>query len=300
MVGSKVNKWMFFCVIFLALFLTACPYESEVPLENPLKAKIDVLLLGQWGPAEKKDRESGVITIYAYNNHGHVLVVEDPGGKNLTVMRAISTRIGKEKFLSVQELNTTAPLDRKWIFAKYTISGDKLKYRVVDEKLFTGKYPSSSSLCAFIRNNINNPRLFGDNQTEVLRRVYPHAKSELPPLELLKSNYKQASFVVTIVLSGLETEKIVRADNGSIGYIVTKESGTVLKSFKGNLREGTTITYHDWLEHRPGWKYSRRGILLVFLKKDPKTGALRTIGEASVFRMTSELNKAMPQLTRSL
>ncbi len=286
-------------VISFIFLLTGCPYESEVSLGSPQKTKIDEMLLGRWKPIRDGEKPSGFLTIYAFNKHEYLIIAQDLGESAVMLMRAFGTVIDGEKFLNVQDLKSTDVKNNKWLFVNYSVIDDRLKYKVVDEKLFTSKYTSTGKLVVFIRKNLRNPDLYGDNTAEVLQRLYPKSKNGVPPLDLIKSNYKKALFVVTVRLNELEIQKSVRADNGSIGYVITRESGTILRTFKGPLKPGLRITYHDWLEYQPEWKHSRGGILLVFLQKDPKTGAFKTIGEASVFRMTSELNKMILPLTRS-
>lgn len=65
----------------------------------------------------------------------------------------------------------------------------------------------------------------------------------------------------------------------------------MIQSFKGDLKAGEKIVFHDWLEYSPNWKKARAETLLVFLKRDTNAQEFKTIGEAAVFPYNSELVK---------
>ncbi len=127
-------------------------------------------------------------------------------------------------------------------------------------------------------------------------RQVAQKETPLPPLELLQSNYEQAPFVVLLKVTDKEIEQTIFADDGSPGYIITRESGTVLESFKGDLQIGEKVVFHDWLEYHPGWQKERGKSLLVFLKPDPNTPDLKTIAEAAVFNYHPELIKMIKMI----
>ncbi len=117
--------------------------------------------------------------------------------------------------------------------------------------------------------------------------------------ELLESNYDRADLVVGVEITSLAVEKEIRADSGETGYVVTRESGIVSEVYKGDVQPGTEITYNDWAEYSPSWKNNRKGVLLVFLKKDRKSKVYRTIGEGSVFTLSPEIKTFMRSLRRN-
>ena len=120
--------------------------------------------------------------------------------------------------------------------------------------------------------------------------------ASVPPYELIQSNYEQASQVVAINIDSREIEKRVYADDGALGYIVSRETGIVLRVYKGSLKPGQAITYHDWLEFQPGWKSALPDTNLVFLTQHPKTRIYHTIGEASVFPLTERLEEIITEI----
>ena len=116
-------------------------------------------------------------------------------------------------------------------------------------------------------------------------------ESLLPPHELIQSNYEHAFIVVLLRTISREIEQRIFADDGSPGYIITRENCKVLESLKGELLVGETIVFHDWLEYSPTWQVERAESLIVFLKRDEKTQNFKTIAEAAVFEYDSELIK---------
>ncbi len=114
----------------------------------------------------------------------------------------------------------------------------------------------------------------------------------------LKSNFEQAELVVVMDVDSIEISRKIKADEGSIGYLVIKQSGTVRKTYKGNVLPGSRVTFVDWIEYSNSWEKNRKGSLLVFLKKDPETGAYRTIGEGGVLRYDSDIRGKMECLLK--
>jgi len=125
--------------------------------------------------------------------------------------------------------------------------------------------------------------VFGCSQAKLRSGNEAQKQLPLPPYSLIQSNYEQSSLTVLLKVTSNKIEKTIFADDGSPGYIITRESGTVLHTFKGDLKAGEKIIFHDWLEYNTHWKKERAESLLVFLKKKDNAQTYKTIGEAAVF-----------------
>jgi len=111
----------------------------------------------------------------------------------------------------------------------------------------------------------------------------------MPPKSLIASNYQSAEIVVTVRITKKEIDKTISADDGTPGYLVTKESGIILESFKGTYEAGDEIVFHDWLEYDANWQTWRPDTALVFLRVDEDTKRLKTIAEGAVFDFDPKL-----------
>lgn len=154
--------------LFILPFLWGCPYESTVPLSKSRKAEIDQALLGVWKNTAEEDPFTMIVE--QFNEHEFLLLGMVDGKINREVMRAFVTVIKDERFLNVQEIKDS-PDERKWGLVHYTLSGDTLTIRIVDDKLFDRSFSSSRALSSFIRKNLHNKALYGDVPPMVLQRV---------------------------------------------------------------------------------------------------------------------------------
>jgi hypothetical protein len=94
----------------------------------------------------------------------------EDGKINREVMRAFVTVIEDERFLNVQEIKETYDT-RGWYLVHYALSGDTLTMRIADDKLFTKPFTSSRALSSFVKKNLCNKDLYGDDTPTILQRV---------------------------------------------------------------------------------------------------------------------------------
>jgi hypothetical protein len=161
------NLGILFFLLILPL-LWGCPYESTVPLSRNSKAEIDQALLGAW--KNTAEGEPFIMIIEQFNEHELLIMGMEDGEVQREVMRAFVTVIQDERFLNVQDIDVP-PDKRVWYLAKYTISGDTLTAWTIDDKLFTKPFTSSRALSSFVKKNLHNNDLFGDDTPIVLQRV---------------------------------------------------------------------------------------------------------------------------------
>ena len=166
----KMNRLSFgiLFLLFILPLLWGCPYESEIPLSKSSKAEIDQALLGAW--KNTTEGEQFTMIIEQFNEHELLLLGMKDGAIDRDVMRAFITVIEDERFLNVQEIKETYDT-RGWYLVHYALTGDTLTMRIVDDKLFIKPFTSSRALSSFVKKNLHNKDLYGDDTPTVLQRV---------------------------------------------------------------------------------------------------------------------------------
>ncbi len=166
----RLRKWsigLLLLAVALSL-LPGCPYESEVPLGKSSTAKIDEDLIGEW--YDTKEGEKATLIIHQFNDHEFLIVSKEDGKIHPDMIRAFVTVVKGEKFLNVQEIKASSDT-RGWYLVNYVISGDTLTARTIDDKLFTKPVTSSRALFRFVKKDLRNTDLYGDDAPMVLKRV---------------------------------------------------------------------------------------------------------------------------------
>ena len=164
---GKLSLGILFFLFILPL-LWGCPYESAVPLGKVSRAQIDQGLIGKW--RHTAEGELFTMIIQQFNDHELLIMGIEKGEVQEEVMRAFVTVIKDERFLNLQEIKETYD-KRGWYFVKYSISGDTLMTWTVDDKLFTKPFTSSRALSSFVKKNLRNKDLYGDDTPMILKRV---------------------------------------------------------------------------------------------------------------------------------
>ena len=161
-------------VICSMLCLCACPYESDFPLSKCGEATIDKQLIGQWKLEAKEGEQAGVIMIHRFNDHEYLITAKGENESTAMLMRAFGTIIDGQTFLNVQEISKPGEKKRAWNFVNYSVSEDKLMYKVVEEDLFKKKsFTSPEALYTFIKENLNKKELYDQDDQETLHRIIP-------------------------------------------------------------------------------------------------------------------------------
>ncbi|MGQ9655273.1 MAG: hypothetical protein ACUVXD_14525 [Thermodesulfobacteriota bacterium] len=166
-VKKRSLRWLVLTV-FMPL-LWGCPYESDFPLIPASEAVIDHALIGEWEPVEGQDASPGAMSILPFNERELVIVGTERGKEDVGLLRAISSAVDGELFLSVQEVSSKGP--KRWALVNYQVLGDRLFLRIVDEALFSRRFESSSDLRDFVRVQLNNPDLYGSDRIQLWKRV---------------------------------------------------------------------------------------------------------------------------------
>jgi aminoglycoside phosphotransferase family enzyme len=137
-------------------------------LDKSCKAKIDAELLGAWQSTEKG--ESFTMTIQQFNDHELLITATENGKIQQEAIRAFATVVKDERFLNVQEIKASGEKGG-WYIVRYVVSEGILTTRVVDDKLIKKPFTSSRALYKFIKQNLQNEALYGDDNPMVFQRV---------------------------------------------------------------------------------------------------------------------------------
>lgn len=163
---QKHGAGLLLLIFFLPLLL-GCPYESGVPLSKSSKAKIDTELLGKWENTEKGEP---AIIIRQFNDNELLLLGIEDGDAQHEGLRAFTTVVKGDRFLNVQEIRASGE-ERGWYIVRYTILGETLTVQTVDDKLISNPPTTSKALYGFVKKNLCNKELFGDDPAMVFQRV---------------------------------------------------------------------------------------------------------------------------------
>ncbi len=122
------------------------------------------------------------------------------------------------------------------------------------------------------------------------KRPEQSADLNFPPDELIRSNFTAAELVLSLKPDSLKIVKTIYADNGDPGYVIVEVAGEVQDCYKGPMSVGEPVRYQFFGEFEENIleNWQKKDLLLVFLKKDEKSGELRAI-EFGQFELTPEL-----------
>lgn len=159
--------------VLLALIVVAtlcgCPFSSDKPLSDPAAAIPDSRLVGTWKAQDPETGETSSLTILVFNAHEMVGFTHEKDPDKVDTFRLFPTSIGTERFLNIQELGGK---DEGWYYARYEISQESLRLKIVDDGLFGDRrFATSRQLADFVRQHLADPLLYtpaGDTPTEML------------------------------------------------------------------------------------------------------------------------------------
>lgn len=118
---------------FLAALSTACPYESETPLAEPLADALDVRLTGVWQASDAENGKNTRIVILPFNRSEYLIEAFEEG-EEPDRFRAYLVAVGDERLLNVHELKLDEAAEAYW-FARYSLSDEgRLALHFVGDK----------------------------------------------------------------------------------------------------------------------------------------------------------------------
>jgi hypothetical protein len=168
----RFSRILFKCFLLAAVMflLYGCPYDSEVPLTRSEDATIDAELLGKWIYRNRTTADAGMLTIAPFNEHEFLIILREDGKNGRDYYRAFVSSIDGVKFLNLQTIKPTAE-KKSWTLVSYAISNGELTIRIVEDKLIKEKFSSSPALRGFVKANLKNKDLFGDDSSESIKLV---------------------------------------------------------------------------------------------------------------------------------
>lgn len=138
--------------------LCGCPFTSDKPLSDPAAAVTDPRLYGTWKTRDPETGEWNSLTILAFNEHEMVAFAREKDPDKDHAFRLFPTSIGADRFLSFRQLDGT---DEGWYYARYEVTQDNLRLKIVDDTLFDDRrFATSGELADFIRRNLTDPLLY--------------------------------------------------------------------------------------------------------------------------------------------
>lgn len=165
-----MNTARFAPLAVLLLLISGCPFSSGVPLSDPAAARTDPRLVGHWRTQDPETSEWNKLTILSFNDHEMVGFVPDGTTGKVDAFRVFPTGIGAESFLNFQQLGGE---DEDWYFARYQITNDRLRLKIVDDGLFENRRTSSSAdLREFIRQHLADPLLYASDADQPTESVW--------------------------------------------------------------------------------------------------------------------------------
>jgi len=145
----------------VALLLAGCPYGSEFPLGSPQQAVRDDALLGSWKPTAESE-EDFLLTFRSEGGAKLSVLAESPGEEPARYP-AFVAELGGRRFLNVRDTEDSG----RWYFANYLFHQGRLRLRLVDDELVGERtFPSAEELAAFLLANLDDPRLYGEQEAE--------------------------------------------------------------------------------------------------------------------------------------
>jgi hypothetical protein len=146
--------------------LAGCPFTSDTPLSDPAGAVPDTRLVGTWRTQDPETGEWNSLTILSFNEHEMAGFAREKDPDKLDAFRLFPTSIGKDKFLSFQELGGN---DKGWHYAWYEITKGTLRLKIVDDGLFGDRtFSSPGQLVDFIRQHAADPLLYSADDEQPL------------------------------------------------------------------------------------------------------------------------------------
>lgn len=121
-----------------ALCTAACPFESQVPLGEPVSGTLDARLLGLWTWIEPGGGSVGQFRVQRFNDNEYLADYEEFGPKvrqaKRETYRVFGVRLGDEVFLNVEQLRREDDHPR-FLFARYSFTDcGELSLRFVGEQ----------------------------------------------------------------------------------------------------------------------------------------------------------------------
>ena len=171
------SRLLALAVVLLAVPLTGCPLDLPFALGEPGPGSLDPALEGRWGWSDPKNGEEGEFSFSRFSATEYVALGKEKGKDALVLFRVFTTTVGGTSFLNVCELKPWQ--EPSFLYARYTVKGDELSLRIVDEKEVPKEMQGDpKALTRFLAGHPEVPAAAGEPM--VLRRL-PKAQPKVAP-----------------------------------------------------------------------------------------------------------------------
>ena len=157
-----------FAVACFSFLLMGCPYETEVPIDQP-SIKFPSNLFGKWEPKSSSD---DVLTIKRKDDFVVTITKTKKDAKpddSVEQYEAFLSEVGSMKFLNVSELSEYSSNPKYYLYKmEVSPSGSRITLSAVTENI-DETFTSSAELKAFIQKNMQHSFFFEKEEDVYLR-----------------------------------------------------------------------------------------------------------------------------------
>jgi hypothetical protein len=158
-------------VVAAALLLSACPFESKVPLGSPDAKKVDARLVGYWVARSPKSDESALVVVLPFNDAEYLIEIMAEDDKPERY-RGFRLDVAGHPFLQLDVLEPKVE-PRVFSLARYEFTPDhRLSVRLIGDKLVPESLASDrQGLLDFVAAHVDDTALYDQEEPVVLRRA---------------------------------------------------------------------------------------------------------------------------------
>lgn len=142
-----------------------------------------------------------------------------------------------------------------------------------------------------------NTEVAENSRTAISGSTEVESNSDLPPFELLQSNYAAASHVAVLKVKRAKIAERTHADNKALGYVVYEIAGDMVQAYKGNFDQNSEVVCYHFLEYSPKLQGTRFDTVLVFMNKDPDSNKFSVI-EVGRFKLQEGLTEMIEAISQ--
>lgn len=159
--------------LFLCFLLTGCPFESKIPIGDPVAGSLDSRLLGLWYWADSTSGGVTRFTVLRFNSSEYYVETAEEGGE-VERSRMYIVTVGGQQFLSINDLEDDDAAS-SFLFARYSISeAGVLSLRFVGDKAIPESVASDrQALIDFLAARLDGSALDDPDGPFVLYRSKP-------------------------------------------------------------------------------------------------------------------------------
>ncbi len=165
----------------LSFLLTACPFESNMPLEKAPVEPVDSSLLGFWYGIVKDGSDYFGIealeisrqsdSLYSVIRYGKA-VKGDMILPDTSFYTAYSSRVRDQSFMNLAALGPDGKPNKVWYISAYSLSQDTLQVRTVTETFTTRKsFPRPEDFKKLVLDMSQNRNIFDELFTLSYRKI---------------------------------------------------------------------------------------------------------------------------------